>query len=141
MDWLSQFLSSFNIIFTEKNIIDYILNFTMQQLAWALDWLSHIGFFLSRQVIRKKSIWLHLLLDIETARLNIWLIVSESLVYLTSSLNKQTGLTSSSIGLYIISLQYWTDCRIFFEDIRLKLLRQYANIRLNSAPLNTYILT
>ena len=141
MDWLSQFLSSFNMIFTKKNVIDYILNFTMQQLAWALDWLSQIGFFLSRQVIRKKSLWLHLLLDIETARLNIWLIVSESLVYLTSCLNKQTGLTSSSIGLYIISLQYWTDCCSFSEDIRLKVLRQYGNIRLDSEPLKTYILT
>ena len=136
-----RFLSSFNIIFRGKYVIDYIWNFTAQQLAWTLDWLSQIGYFLWRQVRRNKSLWLHLLLDIETARLNIWLIVSESLVYLTSCLNKQTGLTSSSIGLYIISLQYWTDCCSFFEDIRLKVLRQYGNIRLDSAPLKIYILT
>ena len=91
------FLSSFDIIFRERNIFDFILNFTMQQVAWTLDWLSQIGYFLWCQVWRKQCVWLLLLLSVETNRLNIWLIVSESLVSLTSCLKKETSLTSSLI--------------------------------------------
>ena len=135
-----RFLISFDIIFREKNIFNFILIFTMQHLGWTLDWLSQIGYFLWRQVLRKQCVWLHLLLYMETVRLNIWLIVSESWVYLTSCLNKQTGLTSSSIELYISSLEYWSVCGSLFEDIWLKVLRQYGHIRLDSAPLK-HILT
>ena len=91
------FLSSFDIIFRERNIFDFILNFTMQQVAWTLDWLSQIGYFLWCQVWRKQCVWLLLLLSVETNRLNIWLIVSESLVSLTSCLKKETSLRSSLI--------------------------------------------
>ena len=91
------FLSSFDIIFRERNIFDFILNFTMQQVAWTLDWLSQIACFLWRQVWRKQCVSLHLLLSVEKNHLNIWLIVSESLVSLTSCLKKETSLTSSLI--------------------------------------------
>ena len=96
-----RFLISFDIIFREKDIFNFILIFTMQHLGWTLEWLSQIGYFLWPQVLRKQCVWLHLLLYMETVRMNIWLIVSESWFYLTSCLNTESALTSSSIGLYI----------------------------------------
>ena len=99
-------VSYFDIIFRQRN---FILTLTMQQLAWTLDWLCQIGYFLWRQVWRKQSVSLHLLLSMEMAHLNILIIVSESLVSLTSCFNKETHAKSSSFTLYISSLEHSTD--------------------------------